>query len=167
MQFKCLPDIFSVSLSVSISISEFFADKLTNPGKLRPIFGKLIHLWQSIWMSFPKSGRPSKKSDFSRTNFLMKVFRWCIFATSYWYNCRKTSIRSSRKLLCRIYFATIWNAFMSTFISIRNGSKSLALTLTRFFIGQNSFIKSSTRMFYFGTEMRRGGDVIIMFMIWE
>ena len=100
-----------------------FREQVDKSWKIWPISGKLIHLWQSIWMSFPKSGRPSKKSDFSRTNFLMNFFRWCIFAASYWYNCRKTSIRSSRKLLCRIYLATIRNAFMSTFISIRNGSK--------------------------------------------
>jgi hypothetical protein len=57
--------------SVRFTFRVFRNHKLTNPGK----FDRFQENSSIFGNRFPKSGRPSKKSDFSRTNFLMKFFR--------------------------------------------------------------------------------------------
>ena len=141
-----------------------FREQVDKSWKIWPISGKLIHLWQSIWRSFPKSGRPSKKSDFSRTNFLMKFLGDAFSPLLIGIIAEK--LQSGRPESYYAEFTSLqYGMLLCPLLSALGMDQKL--TLTRFFIGQNSFIKSSTRMFYFGTEMRRGDDVIIMFMIWE
>ena len=150
--------------------SEQVADSRKILGKLGSISGKLIHLLLLTWMSFPKSDRKFARVDQIKSpNFRGRIFLWNFLGDAFsplLIGIIAEKLQSDRPESYYAEFTSLqYGMLLCPLLSALGMDQKL--TLTRFFIGQNSFIKSSTRMFYFGTEMRRGDDVIIMFMIWE
>ena len=156
--------ILGKSVRFTFNFRIFRNHKLTNPGKFdrfqenSSIFGN-----RSGWVF------QSRADQVKRPIFRGRIFLWNFLGDAFsplLIGIIAEKLQSGRPESYYAEFTSLqYGMLLCPLLSALGMDQKL--TLTRFFIGQNSFIKSSTRMFYFGTEMRRGDDVIIMFMIWE